>query len=86
MELVIDCHMQDEAYELGYQWAKTYEPGSPSRKLISEFMDNALLVNIVHNDFHQPKKIFEPFFKLEELGTRVPISPNGHVITNGHAN
>jgi methylenetetrahydrofolate reductase (NADPH) len=80
--------MQDEAFELGYQWAKIYEPGSPSRKLISEFMDNALLVNIVHNDFHQSDKIFEPFFKLEEeLGIRAPITTNGHtVLTNGHAN
>jgi hypothetical protein len=51
-------------------------------------MDKALLVNIVHNDFHQPDKIFEPFFKLEDaLGIRAPITTNGHaVITNGHAN
>src|SRR6267154_1308226 len=58
--------LQDEAYELGYQWAKVYEAGSPSRKLISGIMDNALLVNIVHNDFHDQNKIFEPFFRLEE--------------------
>jgi methylenetetrahydrofolate reductase (NADPH) len=88
MGLVIDYHMQDEAYELGYQWAKVYEPGSPSRKLISDFVDGALLVNIVHNDFHQGNKIFEPFFKLEEeLGARATIAPNGHaVVTNGHGN
>jgi methylenetetrahydrofolate reductase (NADPH) len=79
-ELVTDCHLQDEAYELGYQWAKIYEPGSPSRKLISDYMDNALLVNIVHNDFHQQNMIFAPFFKLEEeLRVRA-------LITNGHAN
>ena len=82
-------HLQDEAYELGYQWAKLYEPGSPSRKLVTEVMDEALLVNIVHNDFHEPEKIFEPFFKLEEeLRTQVSIVPNGngHAVINGHSN
>lgn len=80
--------LQDEAYELGYQWAKVYEPGSPSRKFISGMMDKALLVNIVHNDFHDQNKIFGPFFKLEEeLRAKAAAAPNGHaVITNGHAN
>lgn len=79
--------LQDEAYELGYQWAKVYEPGSPSRKFISDTMDNALLVNIVHNDFHDQNKIFEPFFKLEEeLSAKATADPNGHtVIGNGQA-
>jgi len=51
-------------------------------------MDNALLVNIVHNDFHDQNKIFEPFFKLEaELAAKAATAPNGHsVIGNGHAN
>jgi methylenetetrahydrofolate reductase (NADPH) len=51
-------------------------------------MDNMLLVNIVHNDFHDQNKIFEPFFKLEEeLGAQATPAPNGHVIiANGHAN
>ena len=80
--------LQDEAYELGYQWAKVYEAGSPSRKLISNLMDNALLVNIVHNDFHDQNKIFEPFFKLEEeLNAKAAPTSNGHaVIDNGLAN
>jgi methylenetetrahydrofolate reductase (NADPH) len=80
--------LQDEAYELGYQWAKVYEAGSKSRKLISDFMDNALLVNIVHNDFHDQYKIFEPFFKLEEeLSAKPAAAFNGHaVIDNGIAN
>jgi hypothetical protein len=44
-------------------------------------MDNALLVNIVHNDFHDQNKIFEPFFKLEESS----VTQNGHaVVANGH--
>jgi methylenetetrahydrofolate reductase (NADPH) len=70
--------LQDEAYELGYQWAKVYEAGSPSRKLISDTMDNALLVNIVHNDFHDQNKIFEPFLKLEEeLNAKAAVASNG---------
>jgi hypothetical protein len=48
-------------------------------------MDKALLVNIVHNDFHDQNKIFEPFFKLEgELSTKAAAATNGHA-TNGHA-
>jgi methylenetetrahydrofolate reductase (NADPH) len=80
--------LQDEAYELGYQWAKVYEAGSSSRKLISGVMDNALLVNIVHNDFHDQNKIFEPFFKLEEeLGAKASKAANGHAVNgNGLAN
>ncbi len=26
-------------------------------------MDTCFLVNVVHNDFHDPEAIFEPFFK-----------------------
>ena len=79
--------IQDEAYELGYQWAKLYEPGSQSRKLVTEVMDEALLVNIVHNNFHEPHKIFEPFFNLEEelRTTQVTIIPNGNGHPNGHS-
>jgi methylenetetrahydrofolate reductase (NADPH) len=44
-------------------------------------MDNALLVNIVHNDFHDQNKIFEPFFRLEEeLNAKAAAAT-----TNGHA-
>lgn len=50
-------------------------------------MDEALLVNIVHNDFHEPHKIFEPFFNLEEeLKPQVTIIPNGNGHPNGHPN
>ncbi|KAI0272363.1 methylenetetrahydrofolate reductase-domain-containing protein [Gloeopeniophorella convolvens] len=85
---------KDEAYELGHQWANLYEPGSASRKLISQFMDSALLVNIVHNDFHQPDAIFAPFLQLEKAQatalfpaatTTTSAVPNGHVGLNGHA-
>jgi len=52
---------QDEAYELGQQWAKLYEADSPSRRLIRDLMDDFLLVNVVHNDYKDAGAIFEPF-------------------------
>ena len=54
---------KDEAYELGNQWAKYYEPESPTRNFISNLMDTSLLVNVVHNDYKRPDAIFEPFLK-----------------------
>ena len=54
---------QDEAYELGRQWAKLYDTESPTRQLIDGIMDSYYLVNVVHNDFKKPQAIFEPFFK-----------------------
>ncbi|KAH7890793.1 methylenetetrahydrofolate reductase-domain-containing protein [Phlebopus sp. FC_14] len=70
---------KDEAYELGCKWANVYEAGSPSRKLITDIMDNSYLVNIVHNDFKDPNAIFEPFFKAGEEYTA------SHAISNGSA-
>jgi methylenetetrahydrofolate reductase (NADPH) len=55
---------QDEAFELGYQWANAYEPSSPSRSLIRDMMDTFFLVNVVHNDFKDSDAIFQPFFKV----------------------
>lgn len=37
---------KDEAYRLGYDWAKCYDASSPSRHLITEVMDTWYLVNI----------------------------------------
>lgn len=31
--------------------------------MISDVMDTSLLVNVVHNDFHDSDAIFEPFLK-----------------------
>ena len=77
--------LQDEAYELGRQWAKFYEPESASRKLIDGVMDTYYLVNVVHNDFKKPDAIFEPFFKAgAEFTAKHGGVPNGHA--NGHAN
>ena len=70
---------KDEAYELGKQWAAMYDPESLSHKLISELMDTSLLVNVVHNDFHDIEAIFKPFFKAgtEFLSRSQPIV-SGH--------
>lgn len=43
-----------------------YEPDSPARKLITDLMETAFLVNIVHNDFKDPEAIFKPFFLAGE--------------------
>ena len=61
--------LQDEAYELGQQWAKIYDADSPPQRLISELMDTSFLVNVVHNDFHDSEAIFQPFFKAGEQYT-----------------
>ncbi|KAF9006069.1 methylenetetrahydrofolate reductase-domain-containing protein [Cyathus striatus] len=72
---------KDEAYELGAQWAKLYEPDSPSRKLITEIMETSLLVNVVHNDFHDPDAIFRPFFKA---GAEYKAAKSKSTAINGH--
>lgn len=56
--------VQDEAFELGMQWAKLYEPGSASRNVITEMMENYFLVNVVHNDFQDTEAIFRPFWAV----------------------
>jgi methylenetetrahydrofolate reductase (NADPH) len=62
------------------QWAKLYDPDSPSRKLITDVMNTSYLVNVVHNNFHDPDAIFKPFFKAgAEFATRnQSVSVNGH--------
>lgn len=72
---------KDEAYELGRQWAKYYEPESPSRKLIDNIMDTYYLVNVVHNDYKKPEAIFEPFFKA---GAELAASQGSQPVLNGH--
>ncbi|KAI0364728.1 methylenetetrahydrofolate reduct [Pilatotrama ljubarskyi] len=81
---------KDEAYELGRQWAKMYEPESPTRKLIDGIMDTYCLVNVVHNDYKKPDAIFEPFFKAAadyaaKYGSANQSPPNGVNGANGHA-
>lgn len=80
------CAFQDEAYELGNQWAKLYEADSPSRKLISDMMNKLLLVNVVHNDFTVPDAIFQPFWKAgAEFAAAQSSQPAINGTSNGHA-
>ncbi|KAL4065907.1 methylenetetrahydrofolate reductase-domain-containing protein [Scleroderma citrinum] len=77
---------KDEAYELGVKWANVYEAGSPSRQLIMDVMNNSYLVNIVHNDFKDPKAIFVPFFKAGEKYAASRANGDGHAQGNGNLN
>jgi len=81
VEAVSFMAWKDEAFELGQQWAKLYEPDSPSRKLISDIMDTSFLVNVVHNDFHDSEAIFEHFYKAG--AEYLAMKPNSITI-NGH--
>ncbi|KAH9940805.1 methylenetetrahydrofolate reduct [Epithele typhae] len=75
---------KDEAFELGRQWAKLYEPDSSSRKLIDAITDTYCLVNVVHNDYKKPDAIFEPFFKAgAEFSAKYPSTND---FANGHTN
>ncbi|KAF8705297.1 Methylenetetrahydrofolate reductase, partial [Rhizoctonia solani] len=92
VEAVSFMAWKDEAFELGCQWAKIYEPESPSRKLIENMMDEYFLVNFVHNDFHDREAIFRPFFAdagLQTNGDTETPAVNGvkHVngLVNGHS-
>ncbi|EGO59058.1 methylenetetrahydrofolate reductase 1 [Neurospora tetrasperma FGSC 2508] len=50
---------KDEAFQLGLEWARCYDADTPSRLLIEDIMNKWYLINIVNNDFHQPRTIFE---------------------------
>jgi methylenetetrahydrofolate reductase (NADPH) len=67
--------IKDEAYRLGYDWAKCYSPDSPTRRLIESVMDEYYLVNVVYklrfhcvvlinSDFHKNFAIFDVFDSL----------------------
>ncbi|KAJ3526405.1 hypothetical protein NM688_g8266 [Phlebia brevispora] len=86
---------KDEAYELGRQWAKYYEPESATRTFLTRLMDTFLLVNVVHNDYKRPDAIFEPFFKAgaefaaAQQHAKEPVAafnrlPNGNGKANGN--
>lgn len=79
---------KDEAFELGNQWAQVYEPGSPSRKLITELMDSFFLVNVVHNDFKDTDAIFQSFYEAGAAASPAPaVLPHtksfGAALVNG---
>ncbi|KAK0629894.1 methylenetetrahydrofolate reductase-domain-containing protein [Bombardia bombarda] len=77
---------KDEAFQLGVDWARCYEDGTPSRLVLSEIMDTWYLVNIVNNDFHEPRTIFEVLsdLKVPNLDmVPVPRTNGSHPPTNG---
>ncbi|RYP15538.1 hypothetical protein DL765_005657 [Monosporascus sp. GIB2] len=73
---------RDEAYRLGKDWAHCYDPNSPSRVLIDKIMDEWYLVNIVNNDFHQPRTIFELFEGLHVDNLDVYNTPDSNGVHN----
>ncbi|RYP41319.1 hypothetical protein DL769_011585 [Monosporascus sp. CRB-8-3] len=83
---------RDEAYRLGKDWAHCYDANSPSRVLIDKIMDEWYLVNIVNNDFHQPRTIFELFEGLHVGNLDVHNTPDSNGVHNesngdaGHTN
>ncbi|PFH51835.1 hypothetical protein AMATHDRAFT_74711 [Amanita thiersii Skay4041] len=82
VEAVSFMAWKDEAYELGQQWALFYEPDSPSRKLITDLMETSYLVNVVHNDYHDPDAIFKSFLKV---GSDYLAIKSGSNAINGHS-
>lgn len=75
---------KDEAFRLGTDWANCYPAESPSRQLIESVMNNWYLINIVDNDFHSARGIFELFDGLQVKNLDGPLEENRPVV-NGHA-
>lgn len=85
VETVSFLAWKDEAYRLGEDWSKCYVAGSASRKLIEAIAESWWLVNIVNNDFHQDKAIFEVFKDLQVATLDEEISGSVST-TGGHEN
>ncbi|KAK6079641.1 methylenetetrahydrofolate reductase 1 [Seiridium cupressi] len=73
---------KDEAFRLGQDWAHCHDADSPSRVLIDKVVREWYLINIVNNDFHQPRTIFELFEGLsaEGIEEEIIVPPK---VTNG---
>lgn len=76
---------KDEAFQLGMEWARCHEANSPSRVLIQKMMEEWYLVNIVNNDFHSPRTIFDLLkdVKVPDLEKEVAIPTDQRPETNG---
>ncbi|KAK7927332.1 methylenetetrahydrofolate reductase 1 [Apiospora marii] len=59
---------KDEAFRLGLDWSHCHDADTPSRALIEGMMNDWYLINIVNNDFHSPRAIFELFEGLSVDG------------------
>ncbi|KAH6631899.1 methylenetetrahydrofolate reductase-domain-containing protein [Chaetomium tenue] len=77
---------KDEAFQLGMEWARCYETGTPSRSILDEVMNTWYLVNIVNNDFHRGETIFEVLKGLEAPGLDQVPEPQTNGATNGATN
>lgn len=75
---------QDEAFELGMQWAHMYEPSSLTHRLLVTTMETYYLVNVVHNDIRDPEAIFQPFYRAAQSKIAT-ININHTNGINGHA-
>ncbi|PNY25397.1 Methylenetetrahydrofolate reductase [Tolypocladium capitatum] len=56
---------RDEAFRLGTDWAHCFDSNTPSRALIEKIMNEWYLVNVVNNDFHDNRTLFELFKEIE---------------------
>jgi methylenetetrahydrofolate reductase (NADPH) len=77
---------KDEAFQLGMEWARCYEAGTPSRTILDDVMNTWYLVNIVNNDFHRGETIFEVLKGLEAPGLDKVPEPQTNGATNGTTN
>lgn len=68
---------KDEAFQLGMDWARCFDAGTPSRILLERMMGEWYLVNIVNNDFHQPRTIFEVMGDLKVKDLDVEVQADG---------
>ncbi|MCJ1461108.1 hypothetical protein MMC28_011490 [Mycoblastus sanguinarius] len=82
VETVSFLAWKDEAYRLGEDWSKCYEAGSPSRQLIQDIADKWWLVNIVNNDFHEGKAVFDIFKDLAVPDLDMEVKESD-IMTNG---
>ncbi|TGZ85727.1 methylenetetrahydrofolate reduct [Ascodesmis nigricans] len=64
---------KEEAFKLGNDWAGCYDQTSTGRHVIKSLMEGWWLINIVDNDFHREKKIFELFEGLNVPNLDEPI-------------
>lgn len=72
---------QDEAFELGQQWANLYPADSESNKILNDIFSTYYLINIVHNDYRDPDPlaIFKPVLGETPEWTEL----HQHATTNG---
>ncbi|ORY58097.1 methylenetetrahydrofolate reductase-domain-containing protein [Pseudomassariella vexata] len=63
---------KDEAFRLGLDWAHCHDANTPSRVLIDKMMSDWYLINIVNNNFHEPRTIFQLFNGLVVEGLDDP--------------